>query len=111
MWVLCSQLSSHLEALVLSHNRITENAGKVLGPAISENTSLRELDLSWNLIRGRGTKQFADGVGVRSPSILTSLIPIPGRSACKIPGQKTFEFSKYIIDKSITASGCASRRT
>ena len=66
IWVRCSQLSSHLEALVLSHNRITENAGKVLGPAISENTSLRELDLSWNLIRGRGTKQFADGVGVRS---------------------------------------------
>ena len=69
MWVPCSQLSSHLEALVLSHNRITENAGKVLGPAISENTSLRELDLSWNLIRGRGTKQFADGIGVRSPSL------------------------------------------
>ena len=71
MWVPCSQLSSHLEALVLSHNRITENAGKVLGPAISENTSLRELDLSWNLIRGRGTKQFADGIGVRSPSHYT----------------------------------------
>ncbi len=65
-------MSTQLETLNLSHNRFTEKSGPVLGPAISENSVLRDLDLSWNLIRGRGSRQFAEGIGVLVLLILNS---------------------------------------
>lgn len=39
-------------------------AGIVLGPAIAENSSLKELDLSWNSLRRKGATAIALGVKV-----------------------------------------------
>lgn len=36
----------------------------VLGPAIAENSSIKELDLSWNSLRRRGATALAQGVKV-----------------------------------------------
>ena len=36
----------------------------VLGPAIAENSSIKELDLSWNSLRRRGATAIAQGVKV-----------------------------------------------
>ena len=39
-------------------------AGIVLGPAISENLTLKELDLSWNHLRRKGAIAVAMGIKV-----------------------------------------------
>jgi Leucine-rich repeat (LRR) protein len=43
------QKCSKLEYLNLSHNRLGEVAGLLLGPAIAENTTLKELNISSKL--------------------------------------------------------------
>lgn len=53
-----------MEYLNLSHNKFAENAGIVLGPAIGENSSIQELDLSWNSLRRTGAIAIAQGVKV-----------------------------------------------
>lgn len=53
-----------IEYLNLSHNLFAEHAGLHLGPAIAENTSLKELDLSWNSLRRKGAIAIANGVKV-----------------------------------------------
>ena len=60
------QNSYSLTHLNLSRNLFGEQAGVVLGPAISENSSLKHLDLSWNGIRGAGAKAVAEGMKVRN---------------------------------------------
>ena len=50
--------------LNLSRNLFGEQAGILLGPAISENSSLKHLDLSWNGIRRKGAKAVAEGIKV-----------------------------------------------
>ena len=49
----------------LSKNLFGEQTGILLGPAISENSSLKVLDLSWNGIRRKGAKAIAEGVKVQ----------------------------------------------
>ncbi|XP_070205803.1 leucine-rich repeat-containing protein 74B-like isoform X2 [Littorina saxatilis] len=51
-----------VEYLDLSHNNLCEGAGLLLGPAISDNASLKELDLSWNHLRRKGAIAVAAGV-------------------------------------------------
>ena len=48
----------------LSRNRFGEGAGLALGPAISENSSIKHLDLSWNSIRRKGAVAIANGIKV-----------------------------------------------
>ena len=60
------QHSRHLVHLDLSTNLLGEQAGVVLGPAISDNSSLKSLDLSWNAIRQKGAKAIADGIKVQA---------------------------------------------
>ena len=60
------QNSYSLTHLNLSRNLFGEQAGVVLGPAISENSSLKHLDLSWNGIRRAGAKAVAEGIKVRN---------------------------------------------
>ena len=48
----------------LSRNRFGERAGLELGPAISENSSIKYLDLSWNSIRKKGAVAVAQGIKV-----------------------------------------------
>ena len=57
-----------IEYLDLSHNEFGEEAGKLLGPAIAENNSIRYMDLSWNNLRRKGAIAIAKGLGV---SIIT----------------------------------------
>ena len=59
------QKCSKLEYLNLSHNRLGEVAGLLLGPAIAENTTLKELNISWNTIRRKGAMAIAQGIKVR----------------------------------------------
>jgi Ran GTPase-activating protein (RanGAP) involved in mRNA processing and transport len=60
----CYKNSSKLEFLDLSHNNLGEASGKLLGPAISENTSIKHLDLSWNNFRRKGAIAIAKGLQV-----------------------------------------------
>jgi uncharacterized protein YjeT (DUF2065 family) len=53
-----------VEILDLSHNNLCEQAGLLLGPAISDNASIKELDLSWNHLRRKGAVAIAAGVKV-----------------------------------------------
>jgi hypothetical protein len=46
----------------LSHNNFGEESGRLLGPAIAENASLKHLILSWNNIRRRGAIAIAKGI-------------------------------------------------
>ena len=55
-----------MEYLDLSHNNLCEAAGMQLGPAISDNASIKELDLSWNHLRRKGAMAVAAGVKVRT---------------------------------------------
>jgi Ran GTPase-activating protein (RanGAP) involved in mRNA processing and transport len=48
----------------LSHNNFGEASGKLLGPAIAENTSLKHLILSWNNLRKKGAIAIAKGLQV-----------------------------------------------
>ena len=45
----------------------------VLGPAISENSTMKELDLSWNSIRRKGAMTIAIGVKVLQDYIIKPL--------------------------------------
>lgn len=65
-----------MEYLSLSRNSLCEGAGQLLGPAISENSCLKELDLSWNQLRRRGAVAVANGikVSVRMTSGLPRLV-------------------------------------
>lgn len=56
--------ASKLEYLNLSHNRFGEVAGLLLGPAIAENTTMKELDISWNNIRRKGAMALGQGIKV-----------------------------------------------
>ena len=58
------QNTTKLEYLNLSHNLFGETAGLILGPALSDNSSLKELDLSWNSIRRKGAIALAQGLKV-----------------------------------------------
>ena len=60
-----SQNTTKLEYLDLSRNLFGESAGIVLGPAIADNSSLKEINLSWNSIRRKGAVAIAQGVKVR----------------------------------------------
>lgn len=62
--IFCFENTNRLEYLDLSHNNFGELAGKLLGPAISENTSLKTLILSWNNLRSRGAIALAKGLQV-----------------------------------------------
>jgi len=63
-FVFFTQNAQKIETLNLSHNLFGEYAGTVLGPAISENSTLKELDLSWNSIRRKGAMAVAVGIKV-----------------------------------------------
>lgn len=58
------QNTTKIEYLNLSHNKFAEMAGVVLGPAIAENSSIKELDLSWNSLRRKGAVAIAQGIKV-----------------------------------------------
>ena len=64
IFLLISQNTYSLTHMNLSRNLFGEQAGVVLGPAISENSSLKFLDLSWNGIRRTGAKAVAEGIKV-----------------------------------------------
>ncbi len=53
-----------IEYLDLSHNNFGEDSGKLLGNAIAENSSIQELNLSWNNIRKKGALGIAKGLSV-----------------------------------------------
>lgn len=53
-----------IEYLDLSHNNFGEEAGKLLGAAIAENTSIHHLNLNWNNIRRKGAMGIAKGLAV-----------------------------------------------
>jgi hypothetical protein len=59
-----------IEYLDLSHNDFGEEAGRVLGPAIAENASIKELNLSWNNIRRKGAIAIAKGLSVRKQFLI-----------------------------------------
>ena len=61
--------NTKLEFLDLSHNNFGEAAGKLLGPAISENTCLKHLILSWNNLRRKGAIAIAKGLQVNIEKI------------------------------------------
>jgi Ran GTPase-activating protein (RanGAP) involved in mRNA processing and transport len=61
----CFKNTIKIEYLDLSHNNFGEESGKLLGPAIAENASIRELNLGWNNIRRKGALAIAKGLGVR----------------------------------------------
>ena len=63
-WLLYLQNTTRVEHLDLSRNRFGERAGLELGPAISENSSIKYLDLSWNSIRKKGAVAVAQGIKV-----------------------------------------------
>ena len=48
----------------LSHNNFGEEGGRILGPALAENDSIKYLNLSWNNIRRKGATAIAKGLGV-----------------------------------------------
>ena len=64
------QNSQKVEYLDLSENRFDELSGEILGPAIAENTSIKELNLSWNYFRLSGAIAVARGIGVSFPQAL-----------------------------------------
>lgn len=53
----------------MSHNNFGEESGKILGPAIAENISIKTLNLSWNNIRRKGAVAIAKGLGVSDTEI------------------------------------------
>jgi hypothetical protein len=53
-----------VKSLNLSRNRFGERGGAELGPAISTNVYMDELNLSWNHIRSRGAVAIAKGIKV-----------------------------------------------
>jgi Ran GTPase-activating protein (RanGAP) involved in mRNA processing and transport len=57
----------------ISHNLLGEVAGLLLGPAIEENSSITDLDLSWNQIRLKGADAIADGLGKNSTLLVVNL--------------------------------------
>ena len=65
-----AQSTQRIEQLDLSHNSFASKAGEILGPAIAENTSIKELNLSWNHFRGPGAIALARGIGVNNKFIL-----------------------------------------
>lgn len=58
-------MTQKLEFLDLSHNNFAGVSGGLLGYAISENTSLKEIDLSWNHFRKSGAVNLTKGISVR----------------------------------------------
>ena len=58
------QASQKLESIILSHNEFDETSGESLGFGISENTSLKSIDLSWNNFRGKGAVNLVNGISV-----------------------------------------------
>ena len=56
----------------LSKNQFGEYAGIALGPALAENSSLRELDISWNNIRRKGAIAIAQGIKVITTFIMST---------------------------------------
>ena len=58
------QNCTKVQYLDLSHNNFGQVSGEVLGPAIAENTCIKELDLSWNCIRRKGAIAIAQGIKV-----------------------------------------------
>lgn len=54
----------------MSHNNFGEESGKILGPAIAENISIKNLNLSWNNIRRKGAVAIAKGLGVTNFQII-----------------------------------------
>ena len=65
--LLTQQGTQKLEYLNISHNKFGKVGAKHLGFAISENTSLKELDLSWNHFRRKEATQLVRGIGVSLP--------------------------------------------
>ena len=55
-----------MEHLNLSRNHFGEVGGMALGLAIGENSTMKELDLSWNSLRRKGAASIALGIKVRS---------------------------------------------
>lgn len=58
------QNTTKVQYLDLSHNHFGDVSGTILGPAIADNTCLKELDLSWNCIRRKGAVAITQGVKV-----------------------------------------------
>ena len=58
------QNCTKVQYLDLSHNNFGQISGEVLGPAIAENTCIKELDLSWNCFRRKGAVAIAQGIKV-----------------------------------------------
>ena len=66
-----------MEYLSLSKNRLGEKAGLLLGPAIAENGSIRQLDLSFNGLRGKGAAAVAKGLQVvKARELFSALNPL-----------------------------------
>ena len=59
-----SQNTTKIQYVNLSHNCFGEMSGVILGPAISDNTCIKELDLSWNCLRRKGAVAIAQGLKV-----------------------------------------------
>lgn len=57
-------MTSRIEVLNLSKNKLAEKAGVLLGPALADNASIRDLDLSWNSIRRKGATALAQSLKV-----------------------------------------------
>ena len=59
-----------MQVLDLSHNNFGDVSGTILGPAIADNTCIKELDLSWNCLRRKGAVAIAQGIKVQNKSVL-----------------------------------------
>ena len=60
--IILKKNSIRIEHLDLSSNNLGEEAGRILGPAIADNTSIKYLNLSWNSIRRKGAVAIAKGI-------------------------------------------------
>jgi len=66
-----------IEAFNFLNNRFSEMGGVALGPAIGENSSIKELNLSWNSLRRKGAIAVAQGVKVHIFKLLNDIFTNP----------------------------------
>jgi len=64
LFMFLPQNTTKVQYLDLSHNSFGDASGAILGPAIADNTCIKELDLSWNCLRRKGAVAITQGIKV-----------------------------------------------
>ncbi|XP_021363192.1 uncharacterized protein LOC110456659 isoform X2 [Mizuhopecten yessoensis] len=85
----------------LSHNAFEADGCRMLGQAIEENTSIKELDLSWNHIRGRGSIYISRGIQLSNNPITPIYTTILINAIKKSPEMslELLRLEKIVVDK------------